>query len=226
MFKKFKAITEKKTSKKIKQFCIDRGGEFSNGKFKHFLNVEGISVHPSAPHTHQQNGRAECLNRTLMDKAESLRHAACIPVSWWEFAYKTAAFVYNCTPMKRLNWKSPNEVFNNKQPDVSYFRVFGYSAYVFIPKDRRKNKLSPKREAMIFISYEVGSKSYLFMDTSNTICSSPDATFDEQWFPRCKDSKPFEHLEPDKQPKPSSILRNDADSVGNDTDSSDNGTLR
>ena len=67
-FKKFKALTEKKTGKKIKQFCIDQGGEFLNGEFKHFLNVEGILVHPSAPHMHQQNGRAERLNRTLIDK--------------------------------------------------------------------------------------------------------------------------------------------------------------
>ncbi len=182
-------------------------------------------MHPSAPHTHQQNGRAECLNRTLTDKEEALRHMACCPVSWWEFAYKTAIFVYNCTPMKHLNWKTPNEVFNNKQPDVSYFRVFGCGAYVFIPKNRRKNKLSPKREAMTFVGYDVGSKSYLFMDNNNTICSSPDATFDEQWFPKCKDSRPFEHLEPDKQHKPSSNSRGDADSSGNEDNSSDDGSF-
>ena len=40
-FKKFKAITEKKTGKKIKEFRIDRGGEFLNGEFKHFLNEIG-----------------------------------------------------------------------------------------------------------------------------------------------------------------------------------------
>ena len=226
-FKKFKALTEKKTGKKIKQFHIDQGGEFLNGEFKHFLNVEGILVHPSAPHTHQQNGRAERLNRTLTDKAEALCHMACIPVSWWEFVYKTAIFVYNCTPMKRLDWKSPNEVFNNKQPDVSYLRVFGCGAYVFIPKNRQKNKLSLKREAMIFIGYEARLKSYLFMDASNMIHSSPDATFDEQWFPKCKNSKPFECLEPDKQPRPSSTPRDDADSSGNDYDnSSDDGTFK
>ncbi len=87
--------------------------------------------------------------------------------------------------------------------DVSYFRVFGCGAYVFIPKNRRKNKLSPKREAMTFVGYDVRSKSYLFMDNNNTIHSSPDTTFDEQWFPKCKDSRPFERLEPDKQYKPS-----------------------
>ena len=182
-------------------------------------------MHPSAPHTHQQNGRAERLNQTLMDKTEALRHMACIPVSWWEFAYKTAVFVYNCTPIKHLDWKTPNEAFNNKQPDVSYFRVFGCGAYVYIPKDRRKNKLSPKREAMTFIGYDVGSKSYLFMDASNTIRSSPDAAFDEQWFPKCKDSKPFMCLEPDKQSKPSSTPRDNADSSGNNDNDSDDGTF-
>ena len=71
---------------------------------------------------------------------------------------------------------------------------------------------------MIFIGYEVGSKSYLFMDALNTIRSSPDATFDEQWFPHCKESKLFEHLEPDRRPKPSSTPRDEASSLGNDSD--------
>ena len=34
-----------------------------------------------------QNGRAEHLMHTLMDKAEAMRHQACIPQSWWEFAF-------------------------------------------------------------------------------------------------------------------------------------------
>jgi len=39
-----------------------------------------------------QNGHAERLGRTLMDKAESMWHQACIPDSWWEFAFHLRVF--------------------------------------------------------------------------------------------------------------------------------------
>ena len=51
---------------------------------------------------HQQNGRAERLNRTLLEKAQSMRLEACLPDSWWEFAFATATHVYNHTSIKRL----------------------------------------------------------------------------------------------------------------------------
>ena len=55
---------------------------------------------------HQQNGRAERLNRTLLEKAQSMRLEACLPDSWWEFAFATATHVYNHTPIKRLRRSS------------------------------------------------------------------------------------------------------------------------
>jgi len=42
------------------------------------------------------------LNWTLLEKAQSMRLEACLPDSWWEFAFATATHVYNCTPIKRL----------------------------------------------------------------------------------------------------------------------------
>ena len=54
----------------------------------------------SAPHVHQQNGRAERLNNTILEKSESMRlHASC-PESWWEFSFETAIHIYNRTPLR------------------------------------------------------------------------------------------------------------------------------
>ena len=84
----------------VKQFRSDRGGEFKSKKFDELLAAKGIVRQTSAPHTHQQNGRAECLNDTILEKSESMHmHAEC-PQSWWEFSFETAVHVYNRTPLR------------------------------------------------------------------------------------------------------------------------------
>jgi hypothetical protein len=121
-----------------------------------------------------------------MDKAQAIRLDASIPDWWWEFAIKNALHVYNCTPVKRLDWRTPFELINGKKPDVSHIRVFGCAAYVRIPDAVRKNKLSSKAELMIFIGYTDGMKGYKFMHLSNTIFMSANALFDEELFPKSK----------------------------------------
>ena len=73
---------------------------------------------------HQQNGRAEHLNRTLIEKAKALRFEACLPQSYWEFSVEFAVHVYNRTPVKHIAWHTPFEVLNGTKPDISHLRVF------------------------------------------------------------------------------------------------------
>jgi len=79
---------------------------------------------------------AERFNWTLLEKEETMRHAACLPKNLWNFALDTAVHVYNRTPMHHINWKTPVELLFNKKPDISYLQVFGCLAYVHIPKDK------------------------------------------------------------------------------------------
>ena len=128
-----------------------------------FLEENGILVEKGAPYAHQQNGRAERFNRTIMDKAESMRFTACLPNSFWEFAILHAARVYNWTPIRRLKWKTPHEALYKEKPDISHLRVFGCGAYVFIPEEKRQNKLLPKAELMTYLGMSDGVKGFLFM---------------------------------------------------------------
>ena len=105
-------------------------------------------VHLTPP---QQNGCAERFNRTLLEKANAMRHHACMPHIFWQDAVQTALHIYNHQPMCRLHWKTPNEMFLSDKPDISYFKIFGTCAYVHIPSDTREDKLSPRAEQMIFI---------------------------------------------------------------------------
>ncbi|KXN88520.1 hypothetical protein AN958_07260 [Leucoagaricus sp. SymC.cos] len=108
-------------------------------------------------------------------------------MSSWAIIVVCAVHVYNRTPVRHLNWKTPIETASGQKPNVSYLKVFGCGTYVFIPKEMHKNKLSTQSELMIFLRYEHGSKAYHFMrhTHNNSIFVSPTALFDEEWFPCC-----------------------------------------
>src|SRR6266550_979641 len=155
-------------------------------EMQEYLKEKGIIHELSTPYIHQQNGKVERMNRTLWEKSEAIRlHASC-PNSWWNFAIETAVHVYNRTPLRRTKWKTPVENLTGKKPDVSYFKIFGTKAWVYIPHESRENKLTPKSEIMTFIGYELNAKAYRFMTNTNQFKVSTQAEFDETKFPRAK----------------------------------------
>lgn len=79
-------MVENKYHAKVKQWMSDGGGEYKSKAFDDMLKDKGIEILQSAPNTHQQNGRAERLIRTLMDKGEAMRLESCLPQSYWEFS--------------------------------------------------------------------------------------------------------------------------------------------
>jgi hypothetical protein len=180
----FLELIKNQHTKVIKKFRSDHGGEFDNNSLDKIFASKGIVHEYSAPHIHTQNGRAEALNRIILEKAESMRtHAEC-PQSWWEFSFHAAVHIYNRTPLRRTQWSTPYWNIFGKKPDVQYFKTFGCLAWVYKPKEVRKHKLDHRSEAMTFIGYEIGSKAYKFMRKDNSICIATHAWFDEEKFPR------------------------------------------
>jgi hypothetical protein len=71
---------ETQTGYHLRSICSDQGGEYINQSLKMFLSSRGIEHHTSVPRTTQQNGRAECFNRTILEKSEAMRqHAYLLP---------------------------------------------------------------------------------------------------------------------------------------------------
>jgi len=190
--KKFIAMVETQYKTNIIEWMSDAGGEYKSKAFLELLKDKGIRISQSIPYVHQQNGRAERLIRTLTEKAETLRFQACLPQSWWEFAFDYATHVYNRTPMRRLEWRTPQEWLSKVRPSIDHLRVLGYGAYVFIPAEIRENKLAPKAELITFLGNHSGGKGYIFMRRPNNIIfSTAHATFDESMFPRCPKTIPY-----------------------------------
>ena len=188
--KQFIAMVHNVHNASIKQWMSDAGGEYKSVEFIKVLKDNGIQILQSAPHTPQQNGRAERFMRTCMDKAQAMRFQACLPQSWWEFAVLHAVHCYNRTPLARVKGVTPYELVHKVKPDISHLRVFGCGAYVHIPEECRVNKLAPKSELMVYLGHADGMKAFMFMRTSNnTLFYSTTALFDEEVFPKCDTSK-------------------------------------
>jgi len=115
---------------------------------------------------------------------------------WWEFAFATAAHVYNHTPIKHLKWKTPQEIFTGEKPKISHLHVFGCGAYVYLPNEVHANKLTLCSELMIFIGYEDNGYRFICHTQGNVIFRSTQAIFDEGHFSRCPLSYPREQMPP------------------------------
>lgn len=68
-FRSFKHEVENQKGKRIKVLRTDNGGEFCSREFEKFLKENGIIHQKTNPYTPEQNGSAERLNRTIVEKA-------------------------------------------------------------------------------------------------------------------------------------------------------------
>ena len=201
--KNFLAWTETQTSSKMRALHSDRGGEYMADAVMKILNEKGIERHLTMLGSPQQNGKAERFNRTIMDKAMAMLHAAGLSPGFWECAVDTAVHVYNRTPTRTLSWRTPYELWNSGQvPDVSYFRIFGCKVYMHVPNDKRR-KLDAKAVEATFVGYESGAKGYRLWDKrTRSLKLSRDVNFEEGVFPSRQGAEP--HLAP-SSPAPVSV---------------------
>jgi len=61
------------TSYSVKCLHTDNGGEYMTSELQSFLRKQEIVYETSTPYVYQQNGQAEWLNRTLLEKVQSVR---------------------------------------------------------------------------------------------------------------------------------------------------------
>ncbi|CAI7798627.1 unnamed protein product, partial [Closterium sp. NIES-53] len=85
-FKAFVAwlpVAEKESGVKLKSFQSDGGGEYQSQRFKQYLAKRGIKRLISLLYTHQQQGVAERMNRTLQNTMRKLLHGMRLPNHQW-----------------------------------------------------------------------------------------------------------------------------------------------
>nr|GFC57111.1 retrovirus-related Pol polyprotein from transposon TNT 1-94 [Tanacetum cinerariifolium] len=76
-----------------------------------------------------QNGVVERRNQTLIEAARTMLIYAQAPLFLWAEAVATACFTQNRSIIRLRHRKTPYELMHDKQPDLSYFHVFGALCY-------------------------------------------------------------------------------------------------
>jgi hypothetical protein len=153
--------------------------ENSAKEFEEFCKKCGIARQKTTPYTHQQNGVAERMNMTLMEKERSMLSGAELGQEFWAEAMGTTCYLVNRSPSSVLDDKIPHKVWPRKKPSLQHLRVFGCDAYVHVPKEN-KSKLDKRAEKCIFIGYKDGVKGYkIWNPETKKIVYSRDVVFRE-----------------------------------------------
>jgi hypothetical protein len=155
------------TSQKVHIVRSDCGGEYINEVLQEYFASKGIIHQQTIPYCHEQNGKAERLNRTLNNAVRALLIGAShLPKSLWAEAMSHACFLRNLLLQEKLE-STPYKLFHGTTPDVSHLRVFGCLVYYRIP-DELRQKLDPKSAAGYYLSPEPNAKGCRILVRSKT----------------------------------------------------------
>ena len=177
------------THKQIKKLRTDNGGEYLSNQFNTYLQYHGIQHQLTIAYTPQQNGKAERMNRTIMDLVRSCLHSKNLDKKFWAEALQTVTYIRNRVPSNTIeNGKTPYELWTGDKPDLSNLQIFGSSCWYIIPKSKIK-KLDKRSRKAIFIGYLENSKGYKLWDpelkrpiSSRDVIFKSDLTADDIQF--------------------------------------------
>ena len=198
VLKKFLALAENDTGRKVKTLRSDHGTEILNEAVTRMLEDAGIRHQLSAPYCPEQNGRIEREMRTVVEAARTMLIDAGLDKRYWAEAVATAVYVLNLTGRSSVKDKSPHELWFNKQPNLKHLRIFGEGAVVHVP-DQRRQKWDPKGKHGIFVGYEPDSKAYrIYITAEDKVVISRNVIFSQKIsLTQQKSSTGFAELFPD-----------------------------
>ena len=88
-------MVEIETGLKVKCLRSDNGGKNIDGGFSEYYAAQRIRMEKTIPGTPQQNSVAECMNKTLNERARSMSLHAGLPKTFWVNAVSTEAYLIN-----------------------------------------------------------------------------------------------------------------------------------
>lgn len=179
-FKEYFLSTSSLFNCQISKLRCDNGGEYISTDFRNFCKSKGIMLDYTVPYTPQQNGKAERMNRTLVEKGRAMIDESGVDKQFWGEAIRCATYILNRSPACSLPDKTPAEIWLNRKPDVSNLRIFGSVAYSHIPKEFR-HKFDTKTKKCLMVGYS--PTGYRLWDIDqNKIIVSRDVLFNENEF--------------------------------------------
>lgn len=123
-----------------------------------------IKHNTSAQYCPQSNGKAERLNRALIEKARCMMITLGINNNLWVAAINTTNYLRNISPSSCLNGMSPHEALYKKLAKVKHLRIFGSKAYPLILSKRNDKFDQVAKDNCIFIGYPEKEGIYWLLD--------------------------------------------------------------
>jgi transposase InsO family protein len=162
-------LVENEIGKRLKCLISNNGGEYCSKEFDDYCSYHGIRREKTVPGTPQENDVSEKMNRTIMERARSMRLHDVFSLQLWEYAIYTIVYLINKRPSSSLDGRILEEAWTCKK--VNYF---------FLKKNPR-TKLEEKSKKCTFIGYVVNDFGYILWDYENhKIIRSRDVIFNEK----------------------------------------------
>jgi hypothetical protein len=121
----------------------------------------------------------ESKNKTLLDMARTMPDEYKTLDRFWAEALNTACYSINRLYLHRFLKKTSYELLTGKNPNVSYFRVFGSKCFILV-KSGRKSKFAPKVVEGFLLGYDLNTRAYrVFNKSTGLVEVSCDIGFDE-----------------------------------------------
>ena len=176
-FKHWTVLMRNQTGKRVKRLRTDNGLEFCSEEFNNLCKEEGIARQHIFRHTPQQNGVAERMNRTLLERARCMLSNARLDANFWAEAVNTACYMVNLSLSTVNGFKTPVEVWSDQPDDYAILKVFGCPAYYHV----MEGKLEPRAKKGIFVGYGRGVKGFrIWSPSKGKVILSRDVTFNEK----------------------------------------------
>ncbi|SGY20946.1 BQ5605_C016g08173 [Microbotryum silenes-dioicae] len=186
MFKDWLMEIKNETGRRVKMLRSDNGGEYVSTAFNGFCVARGICRELTIPYTPEQNGRAERLNRSIVEGTLALLIDSGLPRTCWDKAAMCYIHTKNLSPHAALKGGVPNCRWSGAPPPpptVGALPAFGCRAWATVPAHRR-DKLDPKGIPLVFVGYDRHAKAWRLLDPSSMRMSlSRNVTFLETEFP-------------------------------------------
>lgn len=116
---------ENQTGRQIKVLRTDNGLEYLSEEFTEFCKDHGITRQKTVRHTPQQNGLAERMNKTILERVRCMLSFENLNKRFWGEAIHTTFYLINRSPSSAIGFKTSEELWNGKPACYDNLRIFG-----------------------------------------------------------------------------------------------------
>lgn len=180
-FKVYEAMATAHFNMKISRFRCDNGREYISNDIRSFFDEKGIQCEFTIRYTPEQNGVAERMNRTIIERARCMILNSKLTKNFWSEAALTAVYLINRSPTSALDGELPATLWYKETPNLKKLRVFGCVAFLKIPKEISGGKFDSRSKRCFMLGYCANGYK-LWCPEEKKIIYGRDVVFDESRF--------------------------------------------